>query len=243
MPKYRVRNADTYGHAIGILLLDYRGPFIPGDVGNATSYDYPVLFKLVKGLTLDRVFAGDAECESAVVEAAKELEAFGVRGISSDCGFLIQYQEAVKKAVKVPVFMSSLLQIPFIAQMFDPSRPVGCITASRTNLGNRVLELAGIKSDINVVIRGMEDQPHFKQAILEEGGELDSDLIEAETVACGKELAARYPDMGAIVLECSMLPPYAKAVQDATGLPVFDFITMIDYFHEGSHRRAYHGYY
>lgn len=243
MPKYRVRNADTYGHAVGILLLDYRGPFIPGDVGNATSYGYPVLFKLVKGLTLDRVLAGDAACEAAVVEAAQELEAFGVRGISSDCGFLIQYQEAVKKAVKVPVFMSSLLQIPFLAQMFEPSRPVGCITATRQKLGNRVLELAGVRSEINVVIEGMEDQPHFKQAILEEGGELDSELIEAETVACAKALQSRHPDMGAIVLECSMLPPYAKAVQDATALPVFDFITMINYFYEGTHRKAYHGHY
>jgi hypothetical protein len=243
MPKYRVRDADTYGHAIGVLLLDYRGPFIPGDVGNATTYGYPVLFKLVKGLTLDRVFAGDPECETAIVEAAKELEAFGVRGISSDCGFLIQYQEAVKKAVNVPVFMSSLLQIPFLAQMLEPSRPVGCITASRTNLGNRVLELAGINSEINVVIRGMEDQPHFKRAILEEAGDLDSDLIEAETVACSKDLVERYPDMGAIVFECSMLPPYAKAVQDATGLPVFDFITMINYFYEGAHRNTYRGFY
>ena len=73
--------------------------------------------------------------------------------------------------------------------------------------------------------------------------ELDSDLIEAETVACAKELTQLHPDMGAIVLECSMLPPYAKAVQDATGLPVFDFITMINYFHDATHRQPYRGYY
>jgi hypothetical protein len=243
MPKYRVRNADTYGHAVGILLLDYRGPFIPGDVGNATTYGFPVMFKLVKGLTLDRVLAGDLACETAIVEAAKDLESQGVRGISSDCGFLVQYQAAVKQAVKVPVFMSSLLQIPFLAQMFKDSRPVGCITATRKKLGNRVLELAGISSAINVVIKGMEDQPHFKEAILEESGELDSDRIEAETVTCAEELKSEHPDMGAIVLECSMLPPYAKAVQDSTGLPVFDFVTMINYFYEGTHRQAYQGYY
>jgi len=243
MPKYRVRDADTYGHAVGILLLDYRGPFIPGDVGNATTYGFPVMFKLVKGLTLDRVLAGDPDCETAIVEAAKELETQGVRGISSDCGFLIQYQNAVKKAVKIPVFMSSLLQIPFLAQAFTDSRPVGCITATRRKLGNRVLELAGVKSEINVVIKGMEDQPHFKEAILEEGGELDSDLIEAETVSCARELKDQHPNMGAIVLECSMLPPYARAVQEATGLPVFDFVTMINYFYEGTHRQTYHGYY
>lgn len=243
MPKFKVRNADTYGHAVGILLLDYRGPFIPGDVGNATTYDYPVLFKLVKGLTFERVIAGDPEMEGPIVAAAKELEQFGVRGISSDCGFLIKYQDVVKKAVKVPVFMSSLLQIPFLAMMIDSGRPVGCLTATRKHLGNRVLELAGIRSDINVVVRGMEDYEHFKWAILEEGGELDSDKIEAETVGAALELQRQNPDMGAIVLECSLMPPYAKAVQAATGLPVFDFVTMINYFYEGTHRKAYQGYY
>jgi hypothetical protein len=89
----------------------------------------------------------------------------------------------------------------------------------------------------------MEDQPHFKEAILEEGGELDSDLIESETVQCARQLQDQHPNLGAIVLECSVLPPYAKAVQDETGLPVFDFVTMIDYFYEGTHRRPYHGYY
>jgi hypothetical protein len=243
MPRYQIRNADTYGHAIGILLLDYRGPFIPGDVGNATTYDYPVLFKLVKGLTLDRVLAGDPEAEADIVEAAEELERFGVRGISSDCGFLVQYQRAVAKAVKIPVFMSSLLQIPFLSMMFDPGRPVGCLTATRKSLGNRVLELAGIKGDINVVIHGMEDYEHFKWSILEEGGELDSDLIETEVVTEAKKMLEVHPDMGALVLECSLMPPYASAVQKATGLPVFDFVTMINYYYEGAHRRPYEGHY
>ena len=243
MPKYTVRNADTYGHSIGVLLLDFRAPFIPGDVGNASSYGYPVLFKLVPGLKFDRVLAGDPDLEEPIVEAARELEASGVRGISSDCGFLIKYQDAVRRAVKIPVFMSSLLQIPFLAQTFARGRPIGCITATRKHLGNRVLELAGISSDINVVLRGMEEQPHFRDAILGERGDLDSDLLEAETVAVAREMQESQPHMGAIMLECSMLPPYAKAVQDATGLPVFDFISMIDYCHAGAHRTRYHGYY
>ncbi len=243
MPRYRIRDADTYGHAVGILLLDYRGPFIPGDVGNATTYGYPVLFKLVKGLTLDRVLTGDPKAEADIVEAAEELERFGVRGISSDCGFLVQYQRAVSSAVKVPVFMSSLLQIPFLSMMFDPDRPVGCLTATRRSLGNRVLELAGIRSDINVVVHGMEDYEHFKWSILEEGGELDSELIEKEVVTEAEKMLEEHPDMGALVLECSLMPPYANAVQKAIGLPVFDFVTMINYFHEGTHRRPYQGYY
>ena len=82
-----------------------------------------------------------------------------------------------------------------------------------------------------------------KWAILEEGGELDSDLIEQEVIAEAQDMLKTHPDLSSIVLECSLLPPYAKAVQDAVGLPVFDFITMIDYFYQGTHRQPYAGYY
>ncbi|MDX6378142.1 MAG: hypothetical protein QOE98_2445 [Gaiellaceae bacterium] len=242
MPRYEIRDADTYGHAIGILLLDYRGPFIPGDVGNATTYDYPVLYKLVKGLTLDRVLAGDETCAEPIIEAAKELEQFGVRGISSDCGFLIQYQAAVQSAVKVPVFMSSMLQIPFVAQAVGGGT-VGCLTASGERLTEWVLGLAGVAPGTKLAIRGMETEPHFKEAILEECGYLDSDRIEEECVGAARQLQAEVPDLAALVLECSLMPPYARAIQDATGLPVFDFVTMIDYYYAGTHRRAYQGSY
>ena len=243
MPRYKVRDADTYGHAIGILLLDYRGPFIPGDVGNASTYRYPVLYKLVEGLTFDLVLSGDRKAEALIVEAAKDLERFGVRGISSDCGFLVEHQQAVAREVKCPVFLSSLLQIPYLAMMFETGRPIGCITATRSPSSNRLLEMAGVNSDINVVLRGMENYEHFKWAILEEGGELDSDRIEQEVIAEARDMLEKHPDLSALILECSLLPPYARAVQDAVGVPVFDFITMIDYFYQGTHRQPYQGYY
>ncbi|MDH3692771.1 MAG: aspartate/glutamate racemase family protein [Gammaproteobacteria bacterium] len=243
MPKYQVRRkAESYGHAVGILLLDYRGPFIPGDVGNATTYDYPVLYKTVDGLTLDRVLVGDPEYERAVVDAALELQDYGVKGISSDCGFLINYQHAVTKVANVPVFMSSMLQLPFVASSVG-SRPVGMITANSASVGNRVLELAGVRTDQQIIVKGLEDEPHFKEAILEEGGTLDSDLIESEIVEAAKGMVEKHPDMGALVIECSLLPPYSKSVQDAIGLPVFDFISMIDYFYAGTHQQHYYGYY
>ena len=242
MPRYESRDADTYGHAIGILLLDYRGPFIPGDVGNATTYGYPVLYKLVKGLTLDRALAGDPTCAEPIVEAAKELEQFGVRGISSDCGFLIQYQAAVQAAVRVPVFMSSILQIPFLAQALG-GRTDGCLTASGERLTEHVLGLAGVMPGTRLAIRSMEAEPHFKEAILEECGYLDSDRLQEECVRAARQLQAEVPDLGALVLECSLMPPYARAIQEATGLPTFDFVTMIDYYYAGTHRPTYHGYY
>lgn len=241
MPEYKARDADSYGHAIGILMLEYRAPFIPGDVGNASTYEYPVLFKTVSGLSLDKALSGDPTQKRQVIEAAEELQRFGVRGVSSDCGFLIAYQDAVRKRLDVPVFLSSLLQVPLVAA--SVTGPIGVVVASSAGVNDRVLELAGVRDAARIIVLGMEDSPHFTESILEQGGTLDSDRIEQETVDAVKQMVAAHPDMGAIVLECSLLPPYSRAVQDATGLPVFDYITMIDYFQAGTHRSRYHGYY
>jgi hypothetical protein len=244
MTVYRTRrSAESYGHAVGILLLDARLPFIPGDVANASTYRYPVIYKTVPGLSTAVCLAGAPEFSAAAVRAARELEAQGVRGISSDCGFMLQFQSAVRNAVKVPVCLSSLLQLPLVARALDPSRPVGVITADSSNLTPEFLARAGIRVKNPLVIRGMQAEPEFKTAVFGEKGTLDSDAITEETVAVAKQMVQEHPDLGAIILECSMLPPYAKAVQEATGLPVFDFVTMIDYLQSGTHQRAYAGSY
>ena len=237
------RTAESYGQAVGILLLDAKAPFIPGDVANASSYAYPVIYKTVEGLSTSVCLNGAPEFNSKLAAAAKELEAAGVRGISSDCGFMLQFQDAVREAVKVPVAMSSLLQIPFIAKTLEPSQPIGVITADSTNLTPDFLTRGGIKVKNPLIIRGMQDEPEFKTAVLQEKGTLDSDLITEETVRMAKSMVKEYPNMGAILLECSMLPPYAKAVQDAVNLPVYDFISMIDYMESGLHKTGYAGSY
>ena len=244
MTIYKTRRAaESYGQAIGILLLDAKAPFIPGDVANASTYAYPVVFKTVEGLSTSVCLNGAPEFNAKLAEGAKELEAAGVRGISSDCGFMLQFQDAVREAVKVPVAMSSLLQIPMIAQTLDPSRSIGVITADSTNLTPDFLKRGGISVKHKIVIRGMQDEPEFKTAVLEEKGTLDSDLITEEAIRIAKDMIAKDKTMGAILLECSMLPPYAKAVQEAVELPVYDFVSMIDYMESGLHQRAYSGHY
>lgn len=244
MPVYKTRKrTEAYGYPVGILLLDYKGPFVPGDVGNATSYDYPVLYRTVSGATSKRVFAGDPVLEKDVVEAARWLEAQGVKGISSDCGFFVNYQDLVAKSVNVPVYLSSLLQLPFMAATIDPKRPVGVICANSRALGSRVLEMTGIDPGREVVIRGLENEPVFGTSVTGGSAQFDPDQVEAEVVDVAKRMVAEKPEMGAILIECSMLPPYSRSVQDATGLPVFDFVTMIDYHHSAASRHGYAGYY
>ena len=244
MPVYEMKPAaDAYGYSVGILLLDVRQPFVPGDVGNATSYDYPVLYRTVPGATPARVFIGDPELNEAVVEVAKELEAQGVKGISSDCGFFVNFQDLVREAVDIPVFLSSLIQMPMLSSFLGRDQTLGVLTANTTALGNRVLELSGIEPDRELVIRGMQDNKNWVEGFTDPGDQVDSDMIEAEVVKEAVAMKESSPRLGAILLECSLMPPYAKAVNEATGLPVYDFMTLINYFQRGTHQRPYQGYY
>ena len=244
MSVYRTRRgARNYGYAIGILQLDCSLPFIPGDVDNATTYKYPVIYKVVPKLSTAACLRGAPDLAAAAVACAKELEIQGVRAISSDCGFMLQFQDAVREAVKIPVAMSSLVQLPMIAASLAAHRPIAIITADSTNLTQDFLKRNGIKVPNPLVIRGLQDQEEFRTAVLDEKGSIDAELIEGEVVSACRQVKEEHRELGAILFECSMLPPYAKATQDALGLPVFDFVTMIDYLYAGTHRQRYEGSY
>jgi hypothetical protein len=244
MTVYRTRRgARNYGQAIGILQLDCSLPFIPGDVDNASTYRYPVLYRVVPGLSTAACLRGAPELAAAAVAGAVELEKQGVRAVTSDCGFMLQFQDAVREAVRIPVWMSSLLQLPLIATGLAPSRPIAVITANSNNLTGDFLARSGIAVRNPIIIRGLQEMPEFKTAVLDEKGSIDAALIEAEIVGLSRQIKVERPDLGAILLECSMLPPYAKAMQDAVGVPVFDFITMIDLLYSGTHQRQYEGFY
>ncbi len=223
------KGQTSYGEAIGILLLETRTPFIQGDVGNATSYEYPVRYKKVDGLTAKRIFKHDYSFVEKMIQGAKELEREGVKTITGDCGFMAIYHKEVKESVNIPVFLSSLLQIPFIRSTLSADAEVGILTANSQSLTSEVFDRIGISNDNALIIRGLENEKNFKDAVIDEIGTLDSDGIRKEVITAAKELIAAHPKIKAFLMECSMLPPYSEAVQRATGLPVYDFLTMIDY--------------
>jgi aspartate/glutamate racemase len=235
------KGQSWYGESIGILILDASYPCIPGNVGNASTFPFPVRYQKVSGASIDRLLnQRDPGLLEPFIAAAKKLESRGVRAITGACGFMAQFQPQVRAAVSIPVFLTSLLQIPFIFNI--TGKPVGVITANSSCLTVEHFRGAGIPDGMPMIIAGMEEQTEFREAVLEEKGTLDSDKIEQETVEVARELVRGNPHIGAMLLECSDLPPYARAVQQAVNLPVYDFYTMIHYVHTAHVRLPFVGF-
>jgi len=230
-----------YGESIGIMILDASYPCVPGNVGNASTFPFPVRYEKIEGASIDRLInQRDPELVTPFIEAAQRLYDAGVHAITGACGFMALFQQQVQQALKIPVFLSPLLQLPFMYQI--TGKKVGIITADATNLLSKHFSSTGVPEGLPKAIAGMENQPEFSSAVLKEKGTLDSDKIEDEIVGVAKELVNQHPDIGSILLECSDLPPYAYAVQAAVGLPVFDFFTMINYVHTALIRTPFTGF-
>jgi Asp/Glu/hydantoin racemase len=238
-----VKGQTTYGEAIGIIMMESFMPFPPGTPGNATTFSFPVRYSVVKGANMQHlVFEPEPGLLEAFVEAGRSLVEEGVRAITGNCGFMVLFQEHMAREFSVPVFMSSLLQLPFISRMLRPGEKVGIITANGKSLSPEHLRIATGGVEVPFVIAGMEGQQHFHSAIHAEDGELDFDAVEAETVHVAREMTARDDAVRAILFECTDLPPYAAAVQQAVGLPVFDYTTMINHVFSGLVRRRFEGF-
>lgn len=235
-----VHNEKAGGAAIGIIMLDTVFPRIAGDIGNADTFSFPVRYQVVKGASPQRVVKeADPRLLEPFMEAARGLEKEGVKAIATSCGFLAIFQRELADAVDIPVVSSSLLQVPMAYAMINRRQKVGVITARAQSLTDRHFAGVGIR-DIPLVVMGMEDAEEFTGAFLEGKRSLDPEKVRKEMVGAAQKLAASHPEIGAIVLECTNMPPYAKAVQEVLKVPVFDVVTLIRYVHASLERQEFH---
>lgn len=228
----------VYGAAVGILMLEARFPRIPGDMGNALSWPFPVHYRVVRGASPERVVRRRAEgLLPAFLEAARELVATGADGITTNCGFLAPFQKELAAAAGVPVAASSLLQAATIQALLPPGRRVGILTISASSLGPEVLAAAGVPAGTPVI--GTEGGRELSRAILGDEPTLDPAAAEADLLEAADRLVGAHPEVGAILLECTNMCPYARAVADRTGLPVFDMVGFVAWFQNGLRPRRF----
>ena len=228
-----------YGAPLGVLMLEARFPRIPGDMGNAATWPFPVLYRVVKGASPEKVVLGGAKgLLDGFLDAAADLVAQGAEAITTNCGFLSLFQRELAAHVKVPVATSALIQVPWVQATLPPGKRVGVISVSAGSLTPAHLRAAGVPED--TPIAGTENgREFFRVLIRAEKEDMDVDLAQQDILDAGQALLAAHADIGAIVLECTNMPPYAHALREAVGLPVYDIYSLITWFHAGLRPRIF----
>lgn len=229
----KVRGGKSiYGASVGILMLDARFPRIPGDMGNAVTWDFPVHYRIVRGASPDKVVRkGAPGLLDDFLAAAKELVADGVDGITTNCGFLSLFQEELAAVVGVPVATSSLMQVRAVNALLPPDRRAGILTISASTLTPMHLKAANVPDD--TPIGTTEGGREFSRVILEDECEMDVEAARQDNVDAARQLLSKNPQIGALVLECTNMVPYAADIRAATGVPVFSIHCFISWFQSG----------
>ena len=211
---------------LGVVMLDTRFPRPRGDIGNAQTFAFPVHYRTVASASPRRVvIERDPALLAPFIDAARALEREGVAAVTTSCGFLALFQREMAAAVAVPVWTSSLLLVAEIEAALRDGRRVGIVTADAPSLTAGHLRAVGARAD--TPCEGLALDSRFRATVLEDRHELDVGEAERATVAAAERLVARHPEVAAIVLECTNMPPYADAVRAATGLPVHDLTTLV----------------
>lgn len=233
---------NVYGIPIGILCLESYGANVPGHLRNATTFNFPVCYKVVYGATPKRVVdEADRSLLESFIKAARELEKEGMCAITSSCGFLVLFQRELADCVNIPVYISSLIQVPMVQQMLRRDQKVGILTAKKNRLTEEHLRAVGADR-VPVCVAGMEDQKEFCEVIIDgQRTELDIDKLEREVLSVVDGLVKKHPEMGALVIECTDLTSFAHLIQRKANVPVFDVITLTNMVYEAVIRTEYFG--
>lgn len=220
------------GASVGILMLETRFPRIPGDGGNARTWPFPVLYKVIRGASPERVVLGGATgLLDDFAAGARELVAVGADGITTNCGFLVRYQRELSEACQAPVAASALLQVPWVQSLLPPGRRVGVVTVSAASLERELLLAAGAPADTPVT--GTDAGDAFSRTILGDEPVLDVTRARDDVLDAARRLVETHPRVGAIVLECTNMCPYAAELAHELRLPVYDFYSLVTWFHAG----------
>ncbi|WP_300033406.1 aspartate/glutamate racemase family protein [uncultured Roseobacter sp.] len=214
---------------LGILMLDTQFPRIPGDVGNPASWAFPVRYAVVPGATPQAVVCEDPEpFVQAFIQAGRDLIGQGCTGIATTCGFLSLIRSRLVQELGVPVAASALEQAAQIQATLGPKKRIGILTISAPNLTRAHLSVAGVPPD--AVIRGV-GQTAFADSILGNKPDLDTVRARRELIQAVRTMIVEAPEVGAVLLECTNMVPYAADIARETGLPVYSIWSYLNWFH------------
>lgn len=215
--------------ALGIVEMANKPLRHPGNLGNAATFSYPVVYARAATAFTDRILKRDPAVAEDYVRQGESLQQQGVRAVLTTCGFNVAYQNEIARRLQVPVATSSLLLLPLVLRLVSVERKVGVITFDRGQLDPVLLEMAGVAPEeySRLEILGLDGTRTWHELRKPEPA-LPLDAIGDDLMLLIRRLIASTPTLGAILLECSALCPFSPGIRAETGLPVFDFVSLAD---------------
>jgi hypothetical protein len=172
--------------------------------------------------------------DEAFEKAIRILESKGVVAITADCGFFVQYNRHARRVAKVPVMLSSVCQIPQVELIIDRNAKFVIFTANATSFDKPAMHeiMSKLGSDDEkdqagrAIIIGIQDLPGVEAINLG----LTEDVKLLGDGICSKfaQQLKENPNIKAVLLECTMMGPYANRLRSQFKIPVFDCITAAD---------------
>ena len=222
---------NVYGYDIGVLMLDSTFPRIIGDVGNAKTWNFPVLFKRVEGKKPEKVVLNlTFDDILPFVDAALELQKEGVKAITTSCGFLALFQNELANCLDIPIVTSSLIMLPMISKMVGNKKILVLTANSDTLTKQHIDSICGNTDAISYDLVGTQHKANFTNFTVQNWDSVDTELCEAEIIETIDE-AMEKENYAAILLECTNMPPYRNTIRERYNLPVFDFVSLINFIH------------
>ncbi|RKL62301.1 hypothetical protein DXT63_12590 [Thermoanaerobacteraceae bacterium SP2] len=213
---------SSYGHVLGVLVFKGSSPRIPGDAGNALTFDFPVSYEIVEGRFSDLI-DGSEEIKQSLIRSAQKLEAQGVRAVIGDCGLMSLYQRDVAAKLSIPFFSSSLLLLPLIWKIQGETGKIGVVTGHCGYLKQKHLEACGAGT-IPVIIQGMEEKDEFRRVVLEGNDTVDVDRMRQNVLDAVEDMLKKSGEIRSVLLECSNLCSFARDIRKTFRLSVYDLI-------------------
>lgn len=206
---------------------------LQGNSTNQETFTFPVKFSRIKGANIHTILENPCQkvLQSMISEACK-MEEQGIKAITTSCGFNSILQKELADSVNIPVFTSSLLQIPLLQNMLGKQQTVGVITAKKSALSEQHLENAGVNKQMPIQIQGLETCTEWNKIFSSPDEDIDVSTVKNDIVSMACSMM-ELSDIGAFVLECTDLPPFSNAVRKATGRSVFDFVTLTNFVYQG----------
>lgn len=229
------------GFMVGLLHIACTHPLLPGNPQNASSFDFPVLYEAVVGADAHSVMRGDEAVAPALVAAAHRLEQAGVAAIVGICGSFAHFHGVLTGAATIPVYASILMEAEFLVSALPKSQKMLIVFADIGSDTPKLRAACGLRSHDRIKTAGCLDLTAF-QPLVAGSRRFDVAAFRDQFSRRIDDVLEEDPSIGAIMLQCGELAPFAADLQAQTGLPVHDATLLVRSVHASLTHRPPEGF-